>query len=373
MAKLIEEHKVLQRLEVVSFYVKGTTDVETEESKKASKDSLVPLQEFMNLVKKLNDEEFVLLLTKYAKNDGLLLVDPVEDASSMLTLFLTMIELMMKFLLVRKRLGSGFTIPKEIYLWFARLFVKYASFFRDSPNNGHMMYFLAKLLWNEIKLGFPEPKAEMMKLCYAEGLDQVKDHNKYLALAQKKLNDAKKRGEKGGALYEETQGVKKSQDCLEDQKVEASQQMIEPGSVQRFVVKQIVEKIESNLVDGIIESEKTRQTKILSYNVYYYNIMMSCLLFIRLKENLNKVFDWKGTKDNVEKVMRRLSSEDAVEFFSKKYGVAGMKPGKVNDVLYKYLYEVKSLDSGKSENEDVPNIGLSLLGIGSKELKAYFS
>jgi hypothetical protein len=365
MTKLVEDHKVIQTLKVVSFYVKGTTDVETEESKKASKDSLVPLQEFMSLVKKVNDEEFVLLMEKYAKNEGLLLVDPVEDSSSMLTIFLTMIELMMKFLLVRKRLGNDKIIPKEVYLWFARLFVKYASFFRDSPNNGHMMYFLAKMLWNEIKLGFPEPKAEMMKLCYEEGLDQVKDHNKYLLLAQKKLNEAKKRGEKGGALYEEEQGVKKSQEALEDQKVEASQQMIEPGSVQRFVVKQIVEKIETNLIDGIVESEKTRETKILAYNVYYYNILMSCLLFIRLKDGLNKVFDWKGTRDNVEKVMKRLSSEDACEFFSKKYGVSGMKPGKVNDVLYKYLYE--GLD------DDVPGIGLSLLGIGSRELKAYFS
>lgn len=353
---------VIKTLKVISFYVKGTTDVETEESKNASKESLEPLNKFMAAVKKMNDQEYINTLTKYSTNDGLLLIDPTEDESSMLTLFLTSIELQMKFLIVRKRNSFTEQSLQPIYNWFTRLFVKYASFFRDSPNNGHMMYFLAKLVHNEMKLGQSESSR---KISYNEGIEQANEQVKYVAAAQRRLDDAKRRGETGSKLYDENSGLKKSQDCLKDQQTEASQQMIEPGSVQRFVVKQITEKIETNLINGIVESEKTRQTKILAYNVYYYNIMMSSLLFIHSKPDLNKIFDWKGTKDNIEKVVQRLIDPNVCDFFAKKYDVPGMKPGSINRQLFDYLYN-------NTSNSDVPPIGLSLLGIGSRDLKGFF-
>jgi hypothetical protein len=353
---------VIKSLKVVSFYVSGTTDVETEETKQASKDSLQPLQKFMTDMRKLKDEDMIALLTRYSNNDGFLLVDPAVDASSMLTLFLTMIELQMRFLFVIKRIKPSENVLQPIYDWFARLFVKYASFFRDSPNNGHMMYFLSKLIHNEMKLG--QSNASRKK-SYQEGMEQVKDQIKYLDTSKKILEVAKKRGETGASIYSKNQLLLKSQESLKQQQIEASQQLIEPGSVQRFIIKQISEKIESNLINGVIESEKTRQTKILSYNVYYYNILMSCLLFIKLKPGLNSLFDWNGTKDNVQKVMMQLSNDNVCEFFSKKYSIPDMKPAKANNVLYNYLYSTEN-------NSDIPNIGLSIVGMGSRELKSYF-
>lgn len=367
MSKLVSEHEVIQSLKVISFYVKGTTDVENEETKKANQDSLKPLLELVNLVKTLylnkEDEALIELLTKYATNDGLLLIDPVGDASSVLNLFLASIEIQFRFLLVLKRTKAT-VYPMHICLWFNRLFVKYGSFFRESPNNGHMMYFLGKLVHNEMKLSLNSVQRQSL---YEAGVEQAKEQIKYVELYTQKLEEAKKKNESKERLYALTAELNKAQECLRQQQTEASQQLVEPGSVQRFVLKQITEKIETNLIDGIVESEKTRQTKILAYNVYYYNILISCLCFIKFKSSLNRVFDWNGTKDNLEKVIARLTDSGAREFFAQKYNVPEMKPASISETsvsLFKYLYT-------SNIPEDVPLVVLTVLGISTKELKDF--
>ena len=382
MSKLVSDHTVIQSLKIVSFYVKGTTDVENEETKKANQDSLKPLLELVNLVKTLysnkEDEALIELLSKYANNNGLLLIDPVGDSSSVLNLFLASIEIQLRFLLVLKRakakvLASALALQSlsqnsylNICIWFNRLFVKYGSFFRDSPNNGHMMYFLGKLIHNEMKQSLDDLQRRSL---YEAGIEQTKEQIKYVELYTQKLEEAKKKNESKERLYALTADLNKAQECLRQQQTEASQQLVEPGSVQRFIVKQIAEKIETNMIDGIVESEKTRQTKILAYNVYYYNILMSCLCFIKFKPSLNKTFDWNGTKDNLEKVIARLTDFNAREFFAQKYNVPGMKPASISETsvsLFKYLYD------GKNE-ETIPMVVLTVLGVSTKELKDYLS
>lgn len=336
-----------------------------------------PLSHFLNIIRYLfkekKDESLFLLLQEYAKKDGLLLTDPASEEAAMLYFFMTSIELELKFLILLKR-NAKWEILKKIelqilYDWFTRLHVKYSSYFQDSYDHCQILYYLGKLVHYELKfrqgLGLNENE-QSRKTSFTAGNRQAEIQKLYVEETQKKYELAKAKGEIGTLLYDEQKLYKKSEESYEKQKIEASRQMIEPFSVQKYFLKQLQEAIEKNFLDGYIDCEKKRRDKILVYNAYYFNILMSCFCFIRCKDTLHKLMDWKSFKLPVKQVLDHLMDPDAILDYEMRYGVAGMKPVRINPRLYYYLFEPEAPD------QEAPDIGMSILVITAKELQEFF-